>query len=90
MTRVDVVKLDLEGSELAALKGARQTLRRFRPGGLVEATDRTLRHQGAARAALLRQLEDFGYDGYVCDGAGGLMAEAGPEAPENVIALPSR
>ncbi len=92
LTRVDVVKLDLEGSELAALKGARQTLRRFRPAVLVEATDRTLRHQGASRAALLRQLEDFGYDVCVCDGAGGLVAEteAGPEAPENVIALPSR
>jgi len=29
--RVDFVKLDIEGSELAALRGAEQTLRRFRP-----------------------------------------------------------
>lgn len=31
ITRLDLVKLDIEGSELAALEGARETIRRFRP-----------------------------------------------------------
>jgi FkbM family methyltransferase len=31
MTRVDFIKLDIEGSELSALRGADSTLRRFRP-----------------------------------------------------------
>jgi hypothetical protein len=31
LTRVDVIKLDIEGAEAAALKGMTDTLRRFRP-----------------------------------------------------------
>ncbi len=39
LQRVDVLKLDVEGAELAALAGAEDTLRRFRPLVLVEADD---------------------------------------------------
>lgn len=39
LTRVDVIKLDVEGAELAALRGAQRTLARHRPLVLVEADD---------------------------------------------------
>jgi hypothetical protein len=31
VTRIDFIKMDIEGAELAALHGAEQTLKRFRP-----------------------------------------------------------
>lgn len=36
LARVDVVKIDIEGSELSALSGARETLSRFAPDLLIE------------------------------------------------------
>jgi FkbM family methyltransferase len=45
LDRVDWIKLDIEGGEVDALEGAKQTLRRFRPALFVEIhkTDRALR-----------------------------------------------
>ena len=37
LPRVDVLKLDIEGAERDALKGARSTLERFRPRLLIDA-----------------------------------------------------
>jgi FkbM family methyltransferase len=48
LDRVDVVKIDVEGAELAVLSGARDTLRRHRPTVLVEADDL---HQVRAEAS---------------------------------------
>lgn len=90
VTRVDFFKLDLEGAELSALHGARETLERFRPAILIEVSDRALCHQGASSAEILSFFKGVGYSINFCDGAGGLMefAESGTALPENVIALP--
>ncbi|QDU70791.1 FkbM family methyltransferase [Mucisphaera calidilacus] len=61
LTRVDVVKLDLEGSEHAALQGAAQTLERYRPVLLMEFSDPSLRAQGSSAEALRACVESFGY-----------------------------
>jgi FkbM family methyltransferase len=52
LSRVDVIKMDIEGAELTALKGARDTLRRFRPVLVLEMIDEQLRSMGASEAQL--------------------------------------
>jgi FkbM family methyltransferase len=41
-SRVDLIKVDVEGSEVALLKGARETLERFRPLVMIEVNPSTL------------------------------------------------
>lgn len=59
--RLDLLKLDAEGAELAILKGARSTLSRFRPQIMGEA------HPGWSDpgVSILEYLKAFGYQGSV-------------------------
>jgi FkbM family methyltransferase len=60
--RVDLVKIDVEGSEVRVLRGARETLRRFRPTLIVECNPVTLSQQdGATTDDLLDAFDDLGY-----------------------------
>ncbi len=59
--RVDVVKLDCEGSELPALNGMAASLREWRPRLLLEANPVTFRAAGYETADLLDLLTGLGY-----------------------------
>ena len=67
LDRVDVIKLDLEGSEASAVEGARAVLGRDRPLLLVEAEDERLASQGRTKAELLDAIVGLGYRLYVFD-----------------------
>lgn len=58
---VGLVKIDVEGHELAVLRGAVDTLRRNRPAVVVEAEER---HHPNAVAAITELLTGLGYAGY--------------------------
>ncbi len=62
LTRLDLLKIDVEGSETAVLQGARETLSRFRPTLVVEAYDPSLRQLGTSAAELLQLLRGAGYE----------------------------
>lgn len=68
--RVDVIKMDVEGSELLALKGGVETIRRFKPILLVEVSDRTLKNRGCSSEMVLSFLDHAGYRilGFGADG----------------------
>ncbi|ORV83016.1 methyltransferase [Mycobacterium interjectum] len=64
---VGMIKIDVEGHELAVLRGAADTIARNRPAVLVEAEER--HHRGAV-AAITELLTGLGYQGYFDDGDG--------------------
>jgi hypothetical protein len=61
LIRVDLVKIDVEGSELALLKGAEQTIRRFRPVLMIEVNPSTLQRVGYESRDLIEAIGRYGY-----------------------------
>jgi FkbM family methyltransferase len=78
--RLDVVKIDVEGFELAVLEGAREVLERFRPRLFIELIDGNLREQGTSAAEVVAHLRSTGYRVY--------HAETGEELDERSV-IPS-
>ncbi|MFF2076038.1 FkbM family methyltransferase [Kitasatospora sp. NPDC058162] len=61
LTEVSFIKADVEGAELALLRGGAATLRRHRPALLLEIEDRHLAKYGARAADVVEHLEQYGY-----------------------------
>ncbi|MEZ5070825.1 MAG: FkbM family methyltransferase [Bacteroidales bacterium] len=72
LERVDLVKLDIEGGELPALKGMAGILERFRPDLLVEVSSTVLAGREEEGEEIFRFLHERGYDSFVLDHRGGL------------------
>lgn len=61
LSRVDVIKLDVEGAEMLVLQGAPETLARNRPALVVEVIESQLRAMGTSSAAIREYLHAAGY-----------------------------
>jgi FkbM family methyltransferase len=61
LPRVDVIKCDVEGAEVLVLKGAKETLARFRPTLVLEVLDYQLRQMNTSEAELAGLLSRAGY-----------------------------
>ncbi len=61
LKRVDWLKIDIEGSELEALKGAEKTLKEFLPKIIIEINDETFNAAGYTRLELKNYLISCGY-----------------------------
>jgi FkbM family methyltransferase len=59
--RVDLIKCDVEGSELAVLRGAESLLERFKPAIFVEVMERYTRRYGHEPEAVFQFLRERGY-----------------------------
>lgn len=77
MAARDYGELDIEGAEVAALRGATELLRSARPALLLEVEERNLVIQGTCREELIGFVSDLGY-----------RAVAGAAQP-NVLFLPT-
>ena len=62
---VALMKIDVEGHELAVLEGAHETISRYRPTVLVEVEER---HREGGVARIRSYLEHLGYAGFYLDG----------------------
>jgi len=87
--RPDLLKLDIEGYELEALRGLQRTLARFTPTVVCELTDRFLRDIGQDARQLLEYMEQFGYRCHVLAGEGlepgSVLASTDASLPEQQI-----
>lgn len=59
--RLDLIKMDVEGAELRALRGGVQTLKRFQPVLLIELNPETSEREGYSVRDVVVLLEDLGY-----------------------------
>lgn len=82
LTALDIVKLDLEGAELRALRGAHLLLGELKPLLLIEASEVALNRQGGSSAALIDLLREENYVVLVFD------EESGEPAPLRSAARP--
>lgn len=90
LQRIHIIKMDIEGAELGALRGAVDTLQRDHPLLLLELSDRLLQHQRASSVEVLSLLAQLGYRVYGFDAASGLPGALAARAyydSENIIAV---
>lgn len=60
--KLDLIKIDIEGFELRALKGALNTIQKFKPILFVELDDRLQEEQGASAKGLVSFIRSLGYN----------------------------
>jgi FkbM family methyltransferase len=78
LDRLDFVKADIEGWELRMLRGAENTLRRFRPRLLLELSDEHLARAGDRRADAFAFLAGLGYLDFELESDGELAPVGSP------------
>jgi len=61
VNRIDFIKIDVEGSEWAVLRGSRQVLQKFKPALMVELNDETAALAGYTVEEMIGWLEQLGY-----------------------------
>ena len=91
LTSIDVMKIDVEGSEQRVLEGASNVLRNIRPILVFEVADAALLRQGSSSEQLLDFLRSFGYTIFAFDKATGRPKQVLiDEFCSNLIAVPER
>jgi FkbM family methyltransferase len=78
LDRVDFIKADIEGWELSLLRGAEQTLRRFRPRLLIELSGEHLARAGDRLDDAFALLTGLGYAAFELAPGGDLVPVATP------------
>jgi FkbM family methyltransferase len=89
--QLHLIKLDVEGAELPALKGGIRTLRRFKPHIVVEVQEETAHQAGYKAADVLSFLEALGYRFDVI-GRKGRLRPVGPRSLgrfQNILCSPT-
>jgi FkbM family methyltransferase len=61
LTKLDLIKIDVEGFEMNVLKGAENTLKKFHPKLFIELNDKSLKDQGSGAMILISFLKELGY-----------------------------
>ncbi|PKP05222.1 MAG: hypothetical protein CVU11_00760 [Bacteroidetes bacterium HGW-Bacteroidetes-6] len=73
--KVDAIKIDIEGFEMKAILGAKQTLQKFRPIMLIELDNENLKEQGDSAIELIKMLLETGYKNMIYADSGEALSE---------------
>lgn len=89
LPRVDVIKIDIEGSEFFALEGAKITLKHFKPILILELFNETLKHQECNVDMIFQFLTSLGYLMYGFDEYGNLshLKKVDGSSSQNMFAI---
>jgi FkbM family methyltransferase len=68
LTRLDLLKIDIDGFDYRALCGAKATIEKFKPLIYVELCQWALNENGSSVTDILSFLESYGYKGYDANG----------------------
>lgn len=73
LSRLDLIKIDIEGGEYDCLLGAESVLKKYHPMLIVEVQEFTAQKAGWSEADLFQYLEGFGYDFFSIGKKGNLI-----------------
>jgi len=73
MQLISFIEIDVLGGELRVIRGARETLRRFRPALFVEFDEPSLAQAGTSAKELLGEILAFGYEPHAMTDSGSWM-----------------
>lgn len=88
LTRLDMIKADVEGAELQVLTGGARTIDRFRPTVQLEIEERHLRKFGSTADEVTRFLLERGYTMHGWARSGWRPATHAPSALRNFLFVP--
>lgn len=86
--RIDFIKVDIEGAELTMLRGARATLKRFRPHVMVEMNETTFTTAGYSAKDVLEYFKELNYHPFYITPSGTLQRSDAINSFVNVIFVP--
>lgn len=90
ISRVSLIKIDVEGFEHNVLRGAKETILRSQPKLFIELNDQNLREQGTSPGALLADLRSWNYQVYRADTGEALLESSCLENIHfDIVCLPS-
>jgi FkbM family methyltransferase len=87
ITRLDVIKIDVEGGELEVIQGACETLKSLKPTIIMEMADSLQESRNFSSKKFKILLSEFGYSAYTLSHSGRLIPSAfdAAHAMENVV-----
>ena len=87
LPNITLVKLDIEGAEMRALRGMRNLLSRDKPGVLLELTEQWLRADGSSADELLAFMQQLGYTAHSIDSGHAAFARDPNRHQQDVLFL---
>jgi FkbM family methyltransferase len=91
ISRISLIKIDIEGSEFLALKGMQKVLTGMRPKILMELKEEILKSSGYTEQDVISNLEKAGYSRFIIDEKGNISNDLSRQTKDyyNYVFLPA-